>query len=185
MKLRFNGGLALGAAAVAAAAALIVPTFSSGHATVSPLQPQGTPLTSARTTYAVRAPNEKEAQNTWKIVMYVSPTVQEAIQVQQSPDWKIRLDRVATGKLDSEGGKVFATRRISWTAKTKDAEIEPGMFGQWLVRFQNPSFATKLCFGMSQFYRNTDGSRRNPEIVHWTGPATADTPSSCVEVKPA
>jgi hypothetical protein len=185
MNRKLNRRLALAGGGAALAAALVVPALSSGHATVSPLQPQGTPLTSARTTYAVRAPNETEAQNTWKLVMYVSPTVQEAISVQQSPDWKIRLDRVDTGKTGSEGGKVYATRRISWTAKTKDAEIEPGMFGQWLIRFQNPSFATKLCFGMSQYYRNKDGSRRHPEIVHWTGPATADTPSSCFEVKPA
>lgn len=178
---------ALAAVVVSASAvALAVPALSSGHATVSPLQPQGTPLTAARGTFVVRAPNERETQSTWKVVMYVPAPIQESFSVQQSPDWKIRITHEDTGRQSEGGGKVFAIKRVSWTARTQDAEIEPGMFGQWATRWVNPLTPAKLCFGIAQYYRNLDGSRRNPEIVNWTGdPATSDTPRSCVDVAAA
>ena len=174
------------AAAVAGAAitALAVPALSSGHATVSALQPQGTSLTGASGTYVVRAPNERAAQNTWKIVMYVPAELQESISFKQVPDWKLRIVKEDSGKKDSEGGAVFAVKRVSWTARDKDAEIEPKMFGEWPIRYRNPATPATVCFGIAQYYRNTDGSRRKSEIVNWTGdPATADTPRSCIDVK--
>jgi uncharacterized protein YcnI len=174
------------AAAVTGAgiAALAAPALSSGHATVSALQPQGTSLTGARGTYVVRAPNERPAQNTWKIVMYVPAEVQESISFRQMPDWKIRIVREDTGKTAEGGSKVFAVKRVSWTARNQEAEIEPGMFGEWPVRWLNPVTPATLCFGMAQYYRNANGSRRRSEIVNWTGdPATADTPRSCIDVK--
>jgi uncharacterized protein YcnI len=187
MTLRIKPSSALTAAAVvASAAALAVPALSSGHATVSPLQPQGTPLTAARGTYVVRAPNEREKQSTWKIVMYVPAPIQESFSVRQSPDWKIRIVREDTGRTGEGGGKVLAVKRVSWTARTPDAEIEPGMFGEWPVRWVNPVAPTTLCFGISQYYRNVDGRRNKPEIVNWFGdPATADTPRSCIAVAAA
>lgn len=187
MTSRIKPRAALVAAVVSASAlALAVPALSSGHATVSPLQPQGTPLTAARGTFVVRAPNERETQSTWKVVMYVPAPLQESFSVQQSPDWKIRITREDTGRKSEGGGKVFAVKRVSWTARTQDAEIEPGMFGQWATRWVNPLTRTKLCFGIAQYYRNLDGSRRKPEIVNWTGdPATSDTPRSCIDVAAA
>jgi len=176
---------ALAAAVVSASiAALAVPALSSGHATVSALQPQGISLTGARGTFVVRAPNEREAQNTWKIVMYVPAQIQESISFRKLPDWKLVIVREDTGRTAEGGSKVFAVKRVSWTARNKDAEIEPGMFGEWPIRYQNPATPTTLCFGMAQYYRNTNGSRRRSEIVNWTGdPATADTPRSCIDVK--
>jgi uncharacterized protein YcnI len=177
--------VALIAAVVSAGiAALVVPALSSGHATVSALQPQGTSLTGARGTYVVRAPNEREAQSTWKIVMYVPAAIQESISFRQVPDWRLKIVRTDTGKTSEGGGKVYAVNRVAWTAKTKDAEIEPGMFGEWAIRYVNPATPTTLCFGITQYYRNTDGKRAKPEVVNWTGdPATSDTPRSCIDVK--
>lgn len=184
--MKSRAALAAAALATVGAAALVIPALSSGHATVSALQPQGTPLTGARGTYVVRAPNEREAQSTWKIVMIVPGEVQESISVRQDPNWKIRIFKEDTGKTGEGGSKLFAVRRISWTAKTPAAEIEPGMFGEWPVRFVNPAAPTKLCFGLAQYYRNADGTRRKPEIVNWTGdPATAETPRSCFDVAAA
>jgi uncharacterized protein YcnI len=175
---------ALAAAVSAGIAMLAVPALSSGHATVSALQPQGTSLTGARGTYVVRAPNEREAQNTWKIVMYVPAPIQESISFRQIPDWKIRIVREDTGKSGEGGDKVFAVKRVSWTAKTRNAEIEPGMFGEWAIRYVNPATPTTLCFGIAQYYRNTGGARVKADIVNWTGdPATSDTPRSCIDVK--
>jgi uncharacterized protein YcnI len=176
---------ALVAAALAAGiAALAVPALASGHATVSALQPQGTSLTGARGTYVVRAPNERDAQSTWKIVMYVPAAIQESISFKQVPDWKLKIVRQDTGKTAEGGSKIFAVTRVAWTAKTKDAEIEPGMFGEWAIRYVNPTTPATLCFGILQYYRNTQGKRVKPEVVSWTGdPATADTPRSCIDVK--
>ena len=56
---RLNGKhLGLGVA-LAATALLAVPTGAGGHATVSPSQPQTTPLTAARTSYVVRVPERE------------------------------------------------------------------------------------------------------------------------------
>jgi hypothetical protein len=184
MSIRTKSGAALAAAVVSAGAvALAVPALSSGHATVSALQPQGPVLTAARGTFAVRAPNERESQSTWKIIMDVPAAIQESFSVRQSPDWKVRIQRVDTGRRGESGSRIFAIRRVSWTARSADAEIEPGMFGEWSVRWANPATAQKLCFGISQYYRNTRGKRIKPEIVNWTGnPATSETPRSCIDV---
>jgi uncharacterized protein YcnI len=180
-----QSGRALAAAAITAGvAALAVPALSSGHATVSALQPQGTSLTGASGTYVVRAPNERAAQNTWKIVMYVPAELQESISFKQTPEWKLRIVKEDTGRKDAEGGAILAVKRVSWTARSKDAEIEPKMFGEWAIRYRNPLNPTTLCFGIAQYYRNTDGNRVKPDIVNWTGdPATAETPRSCIDVK--
>ena len=186
MNLRTKQSRAALAAAVLGAgiAALVVPALSSGHATVSALQPQGTSLTGARGTYVVRAPNEREAQNTWKIVMNVPAPIQESISFRQMPDWRIKIVREDTGRTGEGASKIFAVKRVAWTAKTKDAEIEPGMFGEWAIRYVNPANPTTLCFGITQYYRNSDGRRVKPEVVSWTGdPTTSDTPRSCIDVK--
>jgi uncharacterized protein YcnI len=187
MSVRMKSAGALGAAVVSAAAvALAVPALSSGHATVSALQPQGTSLTAARGTFVVRTPNEREKQNTWKVVMYVPAPLQQSFSVRQSPDWKIRILREDSGAKGESGSPIFATKRVSWTARTRDAEIEPGMFGEWAVRWVNPVAPQRLCFGIAQYYRNVGGSRKKSEIVNWTGdPATADTPRSCIDVAAA
>jgi uncharacterized protein YcnI len=174
----------LAAAVAAGVAALAVPALSSGHATVSALQPQGASLTGASGTYVVRAPNERDAQNAWKIVMYVPADLQESISFKQTPGWKLRIVKEDTGKKNSEGGAILAVKRVSWTAVDEDSEIAPKMFGEWAIRYRNPATPTTLCFGIAQYYRNTSGNRVKPEIVNWTGdPATSDTPRSCIDVK--
>ncbi|MEA2392383.1 MAG: hypothetical protein QOJ82_274 [Solirubrobacteraceae bacterium] len=171
------------AAAAMAAAALAIPAVAGAHTTISALQPQGSLLTSARGTYVVRSPNETPTQRTWKIVMYVPQPLQESISVRQLPDWKVRMKTTDTGKKDSDGNAVLAVSRISWTAKSRDDEVAPHFYGEWPVRFQNPPFAGKLCFGFSQFYTNLEnGSRRNPDIVQWTGAAASEHPSSCLTI---
>ncbi len=187
MSIRTKSGAALGVAAVtcAGALALAMPPMSSGHATLSAFQPQGTVLSGARGTFVVRAPNETESQNTFKIVVYVPAAIQESFSVQQIPDWRVRINRAATGKTGEGGSKVFAVKSVSYTAKTRAAEIEPSMFGQWAVRWVNPATAQQLCFPILQYYRNKNGKRIRPEIVRWTGPTDSEHPASCVTVAAA
>ena len=63
----------------AAAAVLALTPLASGHAVVSAIQPQGKALTSARTAYVLRVPNEKAAQNTFDVIMTVPQAAQTRI----------------------------------------------------------------------------------------------------------
>jgi uncharacterized protein YcnI len=168
-------------ALAAAIAALALPASAGAHTTISGLQ-AGPLLTSARTSYLVRSPNETPSQSTWKLVMYVPKDIQTLISIKTLPDWKARLKTTDTGQKDSEGNPITAISQVSWTAKTRDDEIPPHFYGEWPVRFQNPAFATKLCFGFSQFYTNKSGGHGQPDIVNWTGDAASDHPSSCLNI---
>jgi uncharacterized protein YcnI len=170
-----------------AVAALSLPAGAAGHATVTPFHPQTTPLTAARTSYVLRVPNEKTAQNTYKVTLFVPGPLQEAISVQQNSDWVVRLKRRDTGKKNEEGEAIQAITSISWTAK-KGAEIRPHFFGEFFVRWQNPVQPGRYCFPTNQYYRPVGFNklsrarkrRAKPELVAWTGPADAEFPASCV-----
>ena len=179
--------LGLGLAVGCTAALLAIPAGAGGHATVSPFQPQTAPLTAARTSYVVRVPNEKFAQNTYKVILFVPTALQEGITVKQSADWSVRLKRRDTGKKNEDGDPLYAITSISWVAK-KGSEIKPGFFGEFFLRWQNPVQPGKFCFPINQYYRAKGyddlGKRAKrsakPELVAWTGPSSAEFPASCV-----
>jgi uncharacterized protein YcnI len=179
----------------AAAALMSLPATAGAHATVSPFQPQTTPLTSARTSYVLRVPNEKFSQPTYKVVLFVPKAIQEAISVRQSSDWKTRLTRVNTGKKNEEGDPLLATTAITWVAK-QGSQIDPGFFGEFFIRWQNPATPQALCFPVHQYYRGATSAKgkkkgkkarraAKPEIVRWIGPPSAEFPASCVNVAAA
>jgi len=179
--------LGLGIAVGCTAALLVIPAGAGGHATVSPFHPQTAPLTAARTSYVVRVPNEKFAQNTYKVILFVPTALQEGITVKQSADWSVRLKRRDTGKKNEDGDPLYAITSISWVAK-KGSEIKPSFFGEFFLRWQNPVQPGKFCFPINQYYRAKgykDLSRRakrsaKPELVAWSGPSSAEFPASCV-----
>ena len=168
--------LLTGALAIAALAAL--PAGAGAHATVSPFQPQTSPLTAARTLYVLRVPNEHATKGTYKVSLYVPAALQEAISVRQVSDWRVRLRRRDTGKV-SDGEKVYAIQKITWTAR-KGATIEPGFFGDFFLRWQNPVVAGQFCFSINQYYKTTGKRRQKPEVVRWNGPSQSERPASCV-----
>lgn len=178
--------LGLGAA-LAATALLAVPALAAGHATVSPFQPQTSPLTAARTSYVLRVPNEKSAQSTYKVTLFVPSALQEVISVKQQSDWSTRLKRRDTGKKNDEGEAVYAITSISWIAK-QGSDIRPGFFGEYFIRFQNPVQPGKFCFPVNQYYRakgfnalsKRKQRRAKPELVAWTGSSAAEFPASCI-----
>jgi uncharacterized protein YcnI len=173
--------------AVTAIALLAVPALAGGHATVSPVQPQTTPLTAARTSYVLRVPNEKSQQSTYKVTLFVPTALQELISVKQQADWSTRLRRRDTGKKNEDGDPLYAITSISWVAK-KGSEIKPGFFGEFFIRFQNPVQPGKFCFPTNQYYRAKGYNklskrakrRAKPELVAWTGPSSAEFPASCI-----
>jgi uncharacterized protein YcnI len=176
------------ATAVAAATVLLcVPAGAGAHATVTPFQPQTTPLTAARTSYVLRVPNEKSSQNTYKVTLFVPAALQEVISVKQQGDWSVRLKRRDTGKKNEDGDPLYAITAISWIAK-KGSEIRPGFFGEFFIRFQNPVQPGTFCFPTNQYYRpkgfnglsKRQKRRAKPELVAWTGPPSAEFPASCV-----
>ena len=171
--------------AVAAAATLALPAVAGGHAVVSAVQPQGDALTSARTSYVLRVPTERPDVGTWKVRMAVPAPVREGVSFMKVPGWRITLDRRPTGRKDEEGNAIMATRSVTWTARSRDAEADPGFYGEFPFRFQNPSSPTKLCFPTNQWYRKNARTRSGGERVNWTGAASSDTPASCVDIKAA
>lgn len=170
--------IAIGLAA--SAALLAVVPFASGHATVSLLQPQGRALTAARVAYVLRAPNEKAKQDTIMVTMHVPAAVQTTISVKQTPDWAVVLTRRETGQLDAEGNPRFAIEKVTWIAK-KGNRIQPGFYGEWSFRMQNPATPQRLCFSIDQWYskKTADGKA---EVVKWSGASDSATPASCVDV---
>jgi uncharacterized protein YcnI len=171
-----SGALLAGVLAIAAPAAL--PAGAGAHATVSPFQPQTSPLTAARTLYVLRVPNEQATKGTYKVSLYVPAPLQEAISVRQTSDWKVRLRRKDTGKVN-EGEKVYAIQKITWTAR-KGSTIEPGFFGDFFLRWQNPVVAGQFCFSINQYYKKTGKRRQKAEVVRWNGPPQSERPASCV-----
>jgi uncharacterized protein YcnI len=172
-----TSALLLGAA-LAVTALLSLPAGAGAHATVTPFQPQTSPLTAARTLYVLRVPNEHASKGTYKVSLYVPATLQEAISVRQSSDWSVKLRRRDTGKTN-EGEKVYAIEKITWTAR-KGATIEPGFFGDFFLRWQNPVAAGSFCFSINQYYKTTGKRRQKAEVVRWNGAPESEHPASCV-----
>lgn len=172
-------------ACAAGAVALTLPAFAGAHAVVSPLQPQGSSLTSARQLYVLRVPNEDAKLGTWKVVMLVPPAIQESVAFQKVPGWRTQLKRQSTGKKDDHGASILKTTKVTWTARSADDEDDPGFFQDFPLRFQNPATPGNVCFSVSQYYRKDSKHRAGGEIVRWWGNPTSDTPASCVNVTAA
>lgn len=168
-----------GLVGLVAALAALVP-LASGHATLSLMQPQGKVLTSARGTFVLRAPNERAAQNTFQITLYVPEALQRGISVKQVSDWVVVLKRRDTGEKNAEGSPILAIEKITWIAK-KESQVAPGFYAEFPLRWQNPATPQRLCFSIDQWYTKKEGATK-PELVQWNGPPEARTPASCLDV---
>ncbi len=162
-------------------ALLALTPLASGHSTVSLLQPQGKALTAARVAIVLRAPNEKTAQSTFQMVLNVPVAAQRSISIKQMTDWKIVLKRRDTGEKTAAGDPIFVTEKVTWIAKSKDARIDPGFYGEFYFRIQNPTTPQKLCFAIDQWYSKKEQNGK-PELVSWSGPPESATPASCLDI---
>jgi uncharacterized protein YcnI len=164
---------------VVGAVTLATAPTAFGHATISAIQPQGDLKTAKRTSYVVRSPNEKDTQNVRRVDLFVPAQLQEAISVKKVAGWKIKLKKKDTGKVSSEGSKIMAITQVTWYA-SKDAEIEPHMYEEFPVRFQNPATPMRLCFPIVELYGpKTKGG--DVERVFWTGATGSEKPASCLD----
>jgi uncharacterized protein YcnI len=164
-----------------AAAALALTPLASGHATVSLLQPQGKALTASSVTIALRVPTERATVSTIQVALNVPPEVQASFSVKAMADWKIVLKRRDTGEKNSRGEAVMVTEKVTWIAKTVDARIDPGFYGEFYFRMRNPSTPQKVCFSVDQWY-NKASKDAKPEKVSWSGASGSATPASCLDV---
>jgi hypothetical protein len=55
-----------------------------------------------------------------------------------------------------------------------------GLFGDFLLRWQNPVVAGQFCFSINQYYKTTGKRRQKTEVVRWNGPPNSERPASCV-----
>ena len=144
------------------------------------------PARAARSSCA--RPNEtRDSRTPGRSCCTCPPRSRRASSVRQSPDWKIRI--VRAGHRQEGRGRQRDPRR---QARLVDGAHAPTPRSSRACSASGPRAGStratpqKLCFGIAQYYRNADGSRKKPEIVNWTGdPATADTPRSCVDVAAA
>ncbi len=162
-------------------AALGLTPLASGHATVSLLQPQGRALTASSVTIALRVPTERATTSTFQVALNVPTEVQGSLSVKSMADWKVVLKRRDTGTKNSRGEAVMATEKVTWIAKTKEARIDPGFYGEFYFRMRNPSSPQRLCFAIDQWY-NKASANAKPEKVSWSGPAESATPASCMDI---
>jgi uncharacterized protein YcnI len=169
-------------AALVIAVPLLAPGLATGHAVVSPMQPQGPLLTAARTLFVLRVPNERSNVGTFKVRLSVPPVFQEGISFKRVPGWKMALKLRDTGKQDEEGAPIEAVTSVTWTARTRDDELDPHYFGEFEFRAQNPIAPQSVCFPVAQVYRKDAQQRKGGEVVHWNGNAQSETPASCVNV---
>ena len=148
----------IGIGLAASAAILAVVPFASGHATVSLLQPQGKALTAARVAYVVRAPNEKAKQDTIHAhdVRAGGGAGVDLRQADARLDGRAEAARHGPGR--RRGQPSFAIERVTWIAK-KGMRIQPGFYGEWSFRMQNPAAPQRLCFAIDQWYskKTADG----------------------------
>jgi uncharacterized protein YcnI len=165
----------------AAAAAFGLTPLASGHATVSLLQPQGRALTASSVTVALRVPTERATVSTFQVAMNVPAEVQQSLSVKSMADWKIVLKRRDTGQKNSRGEAIMATEKVTWIAKTAEARIDPGFYGEFYFRMRNPSSPQRLCFSIDQWYNKATKTAK-PEKVSWSGPSDSATPASCLDV---
>jgi uncharacterized protein YcnI len=165
-------------AAAALALAAVTAPFAGAHATVNLLLGQST--TASTATWFLRVPNERSNKSTFKVTMSVPDAIQQSISVRQAPGWKVTLTRQDTGQKDGEGNPIYNTTAVTWQA-LKDNLIYPGMYGSFEFRFKAPSTPQQLCFPTDQYYNGAAKSMAQ-EVVHWTGPSTASTPASCVNI---
>jgi len=115
--------------------------------------------------------------------MLVPAGLREGIAFQRVPGWRVDLKRKATGQRDEDGNAVMETTSVTWTARARDDEADPGFYAEFPFRFQNPATPGKACFVTSQYYRKDAAHRLGGERVRWWFGETSDTPASCVEFK--
>ena len=139
-------------AALAIAALMSLPAGAGAHATVTPFQPQTSPLTAARTLYVLRVPNEQASKSTYKVTLYVPAPLQEVISVKQHRDWTVKLRRKDTGKMN-EGAKRLRDRDDHVDGEEGRGRSSPGSSATSSSAGRTRWQPGKFCFPVNQYYR--------------------------------
>ena len=153
--------------------ALALPAVAQAHVTLQPNQAAA----GAFTVENVRVPNERDNAATTKVDVALPPGFVFA-SYQATPGW---TTKVTKSKLDKpiktdDGTVTEQISRITWTAASKKAAIQPGEFRDFPLSVQIPGKAgDTLTFKALQTYSNG-------EVVRWIGAPDAAEPAPQVKV---
>ena len=143
--------------------ALLLPGSAAAHVTLQPSEAAAEDYV----VFDVRVPNESDSAATDKVDVQFPPGFPFA-SYQPVPGWSV--------KVATRGGEVS---RITWTADSAAAAIEPGQFQDFPISVQVPGKAgAALTFKALQSY--DDG-----EVVRWIGAPDSDHPAPQVSVTEA
>jgi periplasmic copper chaperone A len=154
--------------ALIAVLALAVPSAAGAHVT---LQPREAPADTF-TVLDVRVPNESGDLATTKVDVEFPPGFTYAL-YQPIAGWSVDVKMTKLAKPITSGGQTITERvsRVTWTARSDRAEIQPEQFKDFQIGVQFPGRAgDTLTFKAHQTYESG-------EVVRWTGGPNSGQPA--------
>ncbi len=159
--------------ALIAVLGLAVPATASAHVTLQP----GEVAAGDFTVLDVRVPNEQDDAATTRVAVQFPPGFVFA-SYQSIPGWsaQVKMEKLAK-PLTSHGEEIAEqVARVTWTAESDRAGIQPGQFLDFPISVQIPGKAGEtLTFKALQTY--DDG-----EVVRWIGTPDSEEPAPQVAV---
>ena len=156
-----------------AALALLAPAAAEAHVTLQP----NTAVAGAYTVESVRVPNEMDDAVTTKVDVQL-PHGFVAASYEAVPGWSVKVMKAKLAKpVQTDDGPIDEeVSRITFTADSRAAAIQPGQFRDFPLSMQIPGKpGDKLTFKALQTYSNG-------QIVRWIGPPDADEPAPQIAV---
>jgi uncharacterized protein YcnI len=148
--------------AIVGLAAVAVFAFAgpaAAHVTINPTSAtQG-----GDATITFRVPNEEDASTTVKLEVDISPDTPIAgVDTRPIPGWTVKTEMSKLAKpITTDSGQVTeAVTRITWTAASPAAAIQPGQFQEFDLSLDTLPAAKQVVFKALQTYANGD-------IVRW------------------
>jgi uncharacterized protein YcnI len=143
----------------AAAAVFAFAGPAAAHVTINPTSAtQG-----GDATITFRVPNEEDASTTVKLEVDISPDTPIAgVDTRPIPGWtaKTEMSKLAKPITTDSGQVTQAVTKITWTANTAAAAIQPGQFQEFDLSLDTLPAAKQVVFKALQTYANGD-------IVRW------------------
>jgi uncharacterized protein len=159
--------------ASAAVLALLAPAAAGAHVTLQP----NAAVAGAYTVESVRVPNEMDDAVTTKVDVQL-PHGFVAASYEAVPGWSVKVIKAKLAKpVQTDDGPIDEeVSRITFTADSRAAAIQPGQFRDFPLSVQIPGKpGDKLTFKALQTYSNG-------QIVRWIGPPDADEPAPQITV---
>jgi len=152
---------------------LAISGSASAHVTLSPQEAPAGGLA----VLTVRVPNESSTASTRRVAMKLPPGIISAT-YDPRPGWSVKVRKVKLSKpIQTPDGPIDeAVGQVTWTARSKSAQVAPGQFADFRLGISVPDLPGKtLAFKTLQEY--SDGS-----VVRWIGPVGSEEPAPILKV---